>query len=368
MKAITQLDIARACGVSRTTVAYSFHPELQSQIGQETRQHVLDMAQSLGYRPDRRAQQLRGKKSGMIGIIKSTGIVQASVERSFFVAQAIQEADYGLLVNELHWDKHGLRRAVDTMVDERVEGVLLTSLSWGDEAIQVELQRLRDAKIPMVALGGNVFPFCPTVISDFRQGMADMTRHLLSSGRRKLTLVCVARAEELILPNNFGFAQRVAGFREVAAAAGLSAEEAKVLHQPHLTGWSDTYSVGQAAVEQLVARGERPEALLCSNDDGAVGAIDACVAAGWRVPEDLAITGVDNNTFGRYVRPRLTTLAQPSEATAKKAVELLLKQMRGETISASEWLVKLPCKLVVRESCRKAKRLSELKKDRYEDK
>jgi LacI family transcriptional regulator len=115
--------------------------------------------------------------------------------------------------------------------------------------------------------------------------------------------------------------------------------------------WRDGYAPGQAAIRSLIESGERPEALLCSNDDMAIGAIAACVAAGLRVPEDIAITGFDNTTAGRYACPPLTTVAQPTEAVAKKAVELLLKQTRGETISASEELVKLPCQLVVRQSC-----------------
>jgi DNA-binding LacI/PurR family transcriptional regulator len=163
-------------------------------------------------------------------------------------------------------------------------------------------------------------------------------------------LVLTIRPEEANQSLHWG-AERLTGFREAAAATGLSAAQARILYQPVTSDWTDSYAPGQAAIRSLIENGERPEVLLCSNDDMAIGAIAACVEAGWRVPEDIAITGFDNTTAGRYACPPLTTVAQPTEALAKKAVELLLKQMRGETISTGEELVKLPCQLVVRQSC-----------------
>lgn len=348
---ITQADVAKACGLSRTAVAYALNPLLQSQLPLKTRQRVLESARQLGYRPHRHAQLMRGKNSGLIGIIKTTGIVQTGVERSFFASQAIQAAGYGLVVNEIHWDEAGAQRAVNVMLDARVEGVLLAGLASIDGAALEELRRLQIARIPLAAIGSARADGIPSVMTDYRQGMAELTRHLLALGYRKLTLVCPVRAEEFAWPQNWGFAERMAGFRETVAAAGLSADEARVLHQPHTTGWADDYAPGQAAIQQLVARGERPEVLLCSNDEVAIGAMDACAEMGWRVPEDIAITGFDNSTIGRYARPRLTSVTQPTEATGKKVVELLLKQMRGEKLSASEKLVKLPCQVVVRQSC-----------------
>ncbi len=351
MSGITQTEIADQLGISRSTVAKALHPRLQTQLSVQRRQSILQTAERLGYRPHRQAQLMRGVKSHVIGIIKTTGMVQTGVERSFYASQAIQVAGYGLLVNELHWDQTGERRAVDAMLDAHVEGVLLAGLANMDDAVMAELQRLRDAKIPVVAVGGVRLPAIPVVTTDYRQGMAELTKHVLSLGYRNLALVSMIRPDDANLSWQWGFAERLAGFGEATAAAGLNAAQARVLHQPLTTGWTDSYAPGQAAIQQLVASGDRPAVLLCSNDDMAIGAIAACVEAGWRVPADIAITGFDNSTVGRYVVPPLTTMAQPTEAVAKQAVELLLKQMRGETISASTALVKLPCQLVVRQSC-----------------
>lgn len=350
---LTQATIAEKLGVSRRAVGFALsdNPRAQKQVAAKTRQRIVETAESLGYRPHRQAQLMRGKKSGVIGIIKTTGMMQTAVERSFFASQAIQAAGYGLLVNELLWEETGERRAVDAMLDAHVEGVLLAGITNPDAAAVVELQRLIHAKIPMIAVGTVHLPSIPLVTTDYRQGMAALTKLVLSLGYRTLTHVSPIRPEDTNLTQHWGLAERLAGFLEVTAAAGLSPTQARVLHQPLMPGWLDVYAPGHAALRSLIESGERPEVLLFSNDEMAIGAIQVCAEAGWRVPDDIAITGFDNTTAGRYACPPLTTVAQPTEAVARRAVELLLKQIRGETISASEVLVKLPCRVVVRQSC-----------------
>lgn len=350
---LTQLKIAEKVGVSRTTVAYALSddPQAQKQIGPRTRQRIAETARQLGYRPHRHAQLLRGKKSGLIGIIKTISYVQAVVERSFHVSKAIQTAGYGLLVHELLWDKLGERQAVNMMLDERVEGVVLESIGAPEPPVLADLQRLRDAKIPTVAIGNPSVPGVVAVDADYRQGTAEVTRHLLARGYRKLTFVCpVLPVSELDSPYCWDWAERVAGFRAVVQAAGLSAEQARVLHVAP-AGWANRFAPGREAVEQLKAGGDPPEALICDNDDIAIAVLDACRAAGWRVPEDVAVTGFGNNPICDYIRPRLTSVVPPTEAVARRAIEILLSHVRGAPIS-SKPLETLPCKLVIRQSCK----------------
>jgi LacI family transcriptional regulator len=349
---VTQTTIAEQLGLSQASVA--------SVLGSYTGRRMLNprleakvkrTATKLGYRPHRQAQLLCGVKSGLIGLIKATGVIQAGVERSFFASQAIQAAGYGLLVSELLWEEAGEHRAVDTMLDAHVEGVLLLGVTN-----LAELQRLSHAKIPSVAVHSVCLPGTPLVMTDYRQGMRDLTNHLLMLGYRRLTLVSPIRPEDVGVTAQRNFAERLAGFREAADAAGLSESQARILFHAPTVNWRDDYAPGQAVIPRLIESRERPEVLLCSNDGMAIGALAACVDAGLKVPDDLALTGFDDTTLGRYLRPPLTTVAQPTEAVAKKAVELLLKQMRGEIILTNEKLVKLPCHVVVRESCGAARR------------
>jgi len=349
---ITQADIARELGVSFRVVGAVLGQNSKTstiRVGAQTRQRVLRTAKRLNYRPHRQAQLLRGVKSGVIGIIKPTSVLQSAMETSFFASQAIQEAGYGLLVNELLWDDQGLRRAVDSMLDAHVEGVLLAAGGVSRKTLP-EVKRLIDAKIPLVSLAGTHLPSIPLVAPDHRQGMQDLAKHLLAIGHRKLTFaspLSPAQMEEKVGATW----DRWMGLREAVAAAATDDVKITQIFCPREKDFTDIYASGKEAGRQLLKSDQLPDVVLCSNDLLAVGVMSACKEATLRMPEDLAITGFDNAAIGRYVFPQLTSVAQPSEEVAKRAFALLLKQIRREKIEVGERLIKVPCRLVIRTSC-----------------
>ena len=350
MRQVTQKDIAKKVGVSRQAVAFALSdsPDYHKNLRPETRSNILEVAKKMGYVPHRYAQLMRAKKSGVIGMIKTAAAIQTSVERSFHASRAIYDAGYALLANELLWSEKALKRAVTEMLSARVEGVLLNGV-W-EESAMTDLQPLHNANIPMVSLAGARQPLIPYVVANFRQGMFDLTKHLLELGYRKLTFVSAMSAANENTVESLVYQERLKGFRDATARAGLSESEARVIWKPMDSSTLNGYEPGRSAVREVFESGDQPEALLCNNDYYAIGAIGLCAETGLRVPEDLAITGFDNTTIGSYIFPTLTTVAHPSEMLAKKAVELLLLQIRGETISASKEFIQLPCQLVVRQS------------------
>lgn len=346
-RAITQQDIADACGVDRTTVSAVLDPRKRVQFTPETQAKVLEVAGKLGYRPDLAAQLMRGKKSGTIGIISSAGLVQPSLEKLLFASQEINEAGYGIVSGELLRSRDALSRAVDNMLDVRVEGVILAGLSAGDGGDALE--RLCKTGIPMVALGGTPPSDTPWVSIDARGGMRDLTNHVLSRGCRPLVHATTvsSRSDENA---SISLLDRVAGFRDAVEAAGLDDTQAIVLYAEDTSPVSNDFKVGRSAMQRALELPRRPGAILCSNDQVALSALTICAEVGLRVPQDIAITGFDNTDMAGYTRPPLTSVAQPSEACATKAVELLLRRIRGETLEPEEFQNKLPCEIVIRDS------------------
>lgn len=347
--AVNQAEIARISGLSRTAVSFALNPRLQSRLNPDTRDRILMTAKQLGYRPHRHAQLMRGKKSGVIGMIKPTHAIQAGSERSFHAAMGIYKAGYHLTANEILWSDEGFKLGVDAMLDAQVEGVLLVGIA--SEASPTELSRLRRANIPMVSLTGSQHPGIPHVIGDHRQGMTDLTNHVLSLGYRNIAFVTTLAERDGENSATSASHERLIGFQGAVAAAGLGEMEARVIRHPNVSGSFDSFLPGRLVMQRILESGDRPQALLFSNDDLAIGALAVCAEQGVRVPADMAITGFDNTTVGQHVWPPLTTVAQPNQAVALKAVELLLKQVRGETLSASEATVRMPCQVVVRQSC-----------------
>lgn len=348
MTRITQVDIARKLGISQATVTAALNHDSKIALRSETRERVLATARKLGYRPNRYAQIMRKGRSGIIGIIQSVGAMQAAVERAFFMAKTIHEAGYQTLAADLLWYREGLRNACDAMLDAEVEGVLLAGLS-GDY-YPAEIKRLREARIPVVALGGGHFLSTPQVCSDYQQGMFDLTQHLLGLGYRRLTLLAPPAAGDPDRKRNWGFTERAAGFRKAVQQAGLNSRQAGIVYQDNSDA-SDYFCAGKLGMQRILERTPRPEVVLCSNDHWAIAAMQACAEAGLRVPEDLAITGFDNTTDGLYAQVPLTTVAQPNEALGRKAAEILIRVVRGERLAPNERFVKLPCQLIVRKSC-----------------
>lgn len=349
MKFVTQTDIASELGISRSAVAKAFHSRLRTQLSPQRYKTILATAERLGYRPHRHAQLMRGKKSGVIGIIKPTHSIQSAAERSFHASKSIYEAGYGLTANEILWSDKGFKLGVDAMLDAHVEGVLLVGITG--EADEVELRRLCNANIPVVSLAGNQWAGIPYVIADHQQGMMDVTKHMLGFGYRQITFVTTVFEDMGGPPSSGVLKERLTGFQKAVAATGLSDEDARVIQQTVPRVSFDSFLPGKVAMRRILERDDRPRAIVFGNDYLAIGAMAVCAEKGVRIPGDVAIAGFDDTTQGQHVWPPLTTVAQPNEEVATKAVELLLKLVRGEKLSVNEESIKVPCRLVVRQSC-----------------
>ncbi len=340
----TQAEIAKKLGVSRQAVGFALghYRDSRTKVSTSTRQRIVDAARELGYRPHRYAQLMRGKKSGVLGMIQFGSLGTFATERAACVAAALHKAGYEIFATDVAWYDKRVGVACSSMLDAHVEGViLLAPADWFPEA---ELEQLRAAQIPVVGLSGVKLPGVPQVRADTCQGMFDLTQHLLRLGYRRLAMVTLES-------NSWPVMDRIRGFHDAVAALKDARVEAEVIREGFVDYWSNPYRCGEEAMKKLLRREHRPDAVACSNDDWAFGALGACGDAGVRVPDEIAVTGFDNTLAAGYGAVRLTTVMQPLEAMAQKAVELLVKRIRGETISPGEELVKLPCRLVVRQSC-----------------
>lgn len=350
MSRVTQADVASRLNLSRRAVGFALSddPSAHRQIGSTTRQRIQQAAREMGYQPHRYAQLLRGKKSGVIGMIHFGGLMQLASIRMIHAATAIDQAGYRLLAGDVVWYQQGVRAICEAMIDARVEGVVLCAPSqWFSPA---ELKRFQRAEIPVVAISGMRIRGVPQVSADVRQGMFDLTQHLIALGHRRLAML-TQQTEGLQTDARWAVSDRVAGFRD--ALAERPDVRGETFGQDSASeSWLDPYEPGARAMTKLLqSQTQRPDAVLCSNDDWAMGALGACADAGIRIPHDMALTGFDNAVFGGYGAVRLTTVAQPTQQMAAKAIDILLRLVREETLSADEMRVKLPCQLVVRESC-----------------
>lgn len=364
-------DIAERAGVSVNTVSDILNGGNAGSYRESTRGRVERLAREMGYRPHRAAQIVRTGKSGMLGLITRTGLLHSMHAFSYHAAAAAGLHGYQMLMHDMVLLEDDFHAACTHMLDLGVEGVLLATWASGSGLDDMEL--FRREGIPLVMVGAPFLDGVPLVYADVRQGMRDLTRHLLGIGYRRLTLV--QRARTPARSRNFRSDQRRLGFgdairhaggrlclggdagRSARSRAGADSARAASVTGEVLCVALESENLfapnapGRQAMQELLARPELPRAVLCSNDDWALGAMGACAAAGVRVPEDIAVTGFDNAAFGAVVHPALTTVAQPTREMAQAAVDLLLRRIGGARPAEDEMALRLPCKLVVRQSC-----------------
>lgn len=364
MPKITQHQLARQLGVSRSTVAAALNPASTIKLNEATRQRILDAAERLNYRPDRYARVMRGGRSGLIGILHFGGLLQVAAERAFHAAEVLRREKYEVVAADLSWSEASVQAACSSLIDARVEGVIVAGMNIPGEV--TNLDRLRTAGIPVVALSGNPLDWAPHFRGDTRMGIYDLTRHLLGLGHRRLALFThISMSARDAGDYIWAGSERVKGFQQALEEAGGEVVKAFPNHSARkkepLVGViapcdlpSDPFNPftpGYLGMQSILAQPQRPQAVVCSNDEIAIGALRACREAGVRVPDDLALTGYDDIAQSVYCDVPLTTVRQPNRAMAEAAVQTLLDLIAGEPMRPKDRLRLFPCDVVVRQSC-----------------
>ena len=323
----TVYDVAQAAGVSIATVSFVFSkPE---RVKASTAEQVLAAAESLGYVPSASARGLARGRTGAIGLYAFDYLLDADEldvvpgtvgEGRLFplyadeVQRGVQlecrRRGFALMLGGARTTPH-LPHAID--VAGRVDALIAFAGAMPDKTLTQVASR-----IPVVELGGAVRQEgVHTIFVDNREGMLELTRHLLEAhGHRDL-----AYLGELGTPE---FVQRFDGFSTAMREAGLAVPEVLPVH-----AGDDATTI--AVVGRLLASGTLPQALVCDTDQSALAAVDALRAAGVTVPRDVAVTGFDGILASRLSAPPLTTVRQPMELVGRSAVQILADILAGES-------------------------------------
>ncbi|HWL52057.1 MAG TPA: LacI family DNA-binding transcriptional regulator [Chthoniobacteraceae bacterium] len=349
MPGITQHQIAARLGVSRSAVAAVLSNTPKGRISPALRESILATAREMGYVPNRHAQIMSKGKSGMIGIINFGLYEQLPQQKVQFAARALLKQRYEPVVSNVLWFADRGGAVCRRMVESRVEGVLLVHPTL--QFTQKHLDILLDAGIPVVVLGGTNLKGVTKYMSDKEHGFYVLTSHLLDLGYRRLTVMLGRDSTEKKHIPSWHARNAIAGFeRALKEKAGPGVTGSVHLIHRTIGANLSPYEPGRLAMHEILQKATLPEAVLCSNDNWAMGALAACAAADLKVPEEIAITGFENEPLSQYGLLPLTTMAHPAREIAEKGVKDLLSLVRRES-ALEDRLVVLPCELVVRRSC-----------------
>ena len=332
----TLADVAARAGLSKTAVSLVLNDRPGSRLSADAVSRIHEAARELDYRPNAQARSLRLGTTGTVGFISDdvtvTRFASAMIRG---LLDAADERDRGVLIAETFKHPKQMRKAMESMVDRQVDGIIFGALS----ARLIDLPALPDG---MRAVTVNcVNPDVPVAVlpAEEEAGYA-LTRRLLDAGHGDGIAIIgnapVARSDPKI---SVTIGRRFDGIHRALDEAGVTPVAVADIEQ--WEPWN-----GYDGTKQVLESGAPVTALLCLNDRVAFGAQQAMQEKGLRIPDDLSVGSFDDDQIAAYMRPGLTTAQLPYLEMGRKALELLL----DPAPTSGEHLVEMP--IQVRESIR----------------
>jgi LacI family transcriptional regulator len=308
---VTIKDIAKLANVSHTTVSRALNNS--PLIKEPTKRKILEIASQLNYTPNYNAKSLVMQKSHTIGLFFSS---ISNGTTPYFLADTIKgvnsvvNQDYNLIV-----------RGIDDYDDfssinhHRYDGIILMSQTVQDNAF---IYHVINKGLPLVVLNRNIEDSkIINILSNDKEGSRKAAEYLIKCGHRDIAIIEGVQ--------DFKSTQeRKEGFLTALIEHGLTPRK-----EYSVEGNYDMKS-GYAAMEQLMSLSVPPTAVFCSNDDMAIGAMNAVFSRGLKVPDDFSIFGFDDIGYSQYTTPRLSTVKRPIEEISKQGGMKILSQIHDK--------------------------------------
>lgn len=323
----TIVDVARLAGVSKSLVSRALRGE--PAVSEASRLAVQAAAARLGYRPNAAARNLVQQRSYTAGVLVTDlhNVFYAEVLDG--IEEAASENGYRMLITTGHRDAGLEIRALETLLEMRVDCVIVAGIRIG---IQGLAAAAREVVLVTVARALDL-PGVAVVVNDDRRGGELAFNHLADLGH-----IHIAHIDGGTGP---GAAERRQGFEAAAARRGLG-------DQIQVIPGDFTEEGGYTGTRRLLSSRRPPTAIFAANDLCALGVLNALGEAGLRAPDDVSVIGYDNISPSALRHPSLTTINQPRQRMGRMAMESALRRLHRPDLPAPT--VMLPPELVVRAS------------------
>ncbi|WP_136808209.1 LacI family DNA-binding transcriptional regulator [Desulfosediminicola flagellatus] len=323
-------DVADAAGVSTATVSRVLADK--PHVRPEVKKRVMEVVESLGYRPNRVAQNLRSNSSKIIALIIS------DIENPFFqrvsraVDDAAHELGYSVLLYNTDENPEKEKICLNFLRDENVAGVILSPTRQA-------INNLADTSfldMPMVIIDRHVSDLdVDNVVIDNVKSAHTITSHLIEHGYKRIAGI-------------FGIGSTTGRERREGFVRALKDHDIKPI--PDLIKYTNAREEdGFNTAMKMFQTQERPDAIFTSNSLLAAGVLLAIRENTMTIPGDIAFASFDDTTWGKLLDPALTVIEQPTYEIGRTAAEMLIKRIQDPKRSNRE--VVLNTKLIIRQSC-----------------
>lgn len=319
----TRADVARLAQVSTAVVSYVMNNG-PKKVAPATSARVRQAAQALNYRPNSAARALRKGASEMLGVIVPDfrNPYFASINDAIEVEAS--RHGYSTMFLASHASADAEHACIEKLLLRNVDGIFMAPAQSAAQLAAVDRQGC-----PFVLLDNlRSVPGCKCVASDFIDGVEQVVRHFVGHGR---TGTAMLFGGELPSPDG-----RVQGWYQAHQRLGIPT--GPILRSDF------TNDGAYDAVNAMLEKGERPDALFVSSDFEALGALRALHERGVRIPEDIAVVSFDGTFMCENTWPQLTSVRQDVAAIARAAVAAALDRNAPDTQT-------IPVTFDIRQSC-----------------
>lgn len=329
-------DVARLSGLSVSTVSRVINNK--PHVSEEKKRRVKEAMDALGYSPLQAARQMRGSGSGNIAVAVPT------ITNSFFaylvdsIERTCRKYNYRTLITQTYGRRDREEEAMELVRMQHADGIILCAIENDWEKLKKYEQYGKLVACNEYNEDQSVSMICARQYEGFYKA----TEYLLNTGRKKIAY-CTGSHAVTLQPKGYNIdSDRYGGFMEAMGSHQMTPN----------AGWLftkvGTLEDGRKVMQQIMQMSDRPDAVIAGSDEVAAGMVMEALDKGIRIPEDIAIIGVDDQPIASILQVPLTTIRQPVQTEGEYAAKEMIRKLTGEAEEAKR--VKLDLELVIRQS------------------
>ncbi len=330
---VTIKDVARLAGVSISTVSRVINDS--KPVSPEAREKVLKVIKETGYKPNDVARSLVTKRSYLIGVIVNNLANTYVAEIVRGIEEIGKMYDYDILLCSSYFSKEAQQKYLQLLDRKQAEGIVLVGYDFDDEIIE----QVKNLNKPYIFFTRNIKNNINYIGIDHFSASYEMTNYLIRQGHRNIAFLG-------------DFEERSSVEKDKIEGYLKALQENELEYNMVYTAGGRRYSHAYESGKEIVKDINNFTAMVCSNDELAIGLMNILLDKNYKVPDDISIAGYGNYQIGQYVRPQLTTVGEPFYDIGAVSMRMLIKTIiKGEKSISN--VMELPFTIEKRNSVKK---------------
>ncbi|NDI36481.1 LacI family DNA-binding transcriptional regulator [Chengkuizengella sediminis] len=324
-------DVSAKAGVSPTTVSRVLNNS--KLVNEKTKRKVLKVIEEMGYIPNASAKNLRSKKTMTIGVIVTDILVSYNADIIKGIENMANSLNYKIIICDAQDQKEKEIDYLNLLYNRTIDGMILVTSTLSDQ----EISKIAEQGYNIGVIGRNIeHDLVSCVYNDNIKAVQEVIDHLVQNGHKEIVFISG-------LKDAVDSHERLEGYMNALKRNELPFD-------PELVDNGDfSENGGYEAIKRIIQRDKKFTAVFAANDEMALGVYNAFKELNIKIPEQVAVVGVDNIRVCSYVSPKLSTVAQPKYSMGALMTEKLIDQMNENKYTSSRTF-KVSSTLLVRES------------------